>query len=63
MQQGPKHTCSWDAPTTEGSTNPEYESTQQGLTDEQGEYDSEMQAQGNQGEVLVRIKVLLHKSY
>jgi outer membrane biosynthesis protein TonB len=46
-----------------GSTNSEYKSIQQGLTDEQGEYDSEMQAQGNQGEVLVRIKVLLHKSY
>jgi hypothetical protein len=29
----------------------------------QGKEDSGMQAQGNQGEVLTRIKVLLHKSY
>jgi hypothetical protein len=46
-----------------GSTNPEYKSTPQDLTDEKSEEDSGMQAQGNQGEVPARIKVLLHKSY
>jgi hypothetical protein len=46
-----------------GSTNPEYKSTPQDLTDKKGRVDSGMQAQGHQGEVPVRIKVLLHKSY
>jgi hypothetical protein len=42
--------------------NPEYKSTQQDLTDEKGGEDSGMQAQGIQGKVLVRIKVLLQKN-
>jgi hypothetical protein len=46
-----------------GSTNPEYKSTPQDLTDKKGGEDSGMQAQGNQGEVPVRIKILLYKSY
>jgi hypothetical protein len=46
-----------------GLTNPEYESTQQDLTDKIGWNDSGMQTQGNQGEVPARIKVLLHKSH
>jgi hypothetical protein len=44
-------------------TNPEYKSTPQHLTDEKGGEDSGMQAQGNQGEDVARIKVILHKSY
>jgi hypothetical protein len=44
-------------------TNPEYKSTPQDLTDKKGGEDSGMQAQGNQGEVVARIKVLSHKSY
>jgi hypothetical protein len=47
-----RHTCN------RGSTNPEYKSTPQDLTDEKCEYDSGMQAQENQGEVSARIKVL-----
>jgi hypothetical protein len=46
-----------------GSTNSEYKSTPQDLTYKKGGEDSEMQAQGNQGEVPVRFKVLLYKSY
>jgi hypothetical protein len=46
-----------------GSTNTEYKSTPQDLIDKKGGEDSEMQAQGNEGEVPTRIKVLLHKSY
>jgi hypothetical protein len=46
-----------------GLTNPEYKSIPQDLTKEKGGEDSGMQAQGNQGEVPARIKVLLHKSY
>jgi hypothetical protein len=46
-----------------GLTNPEYKSTPQDLTDKKGGEDSGMQAQGNQGEDVSRIKVLLHKSY
>jgi hypothetical protein len=46
-----------------GLTNPEYKSTPQDLTDEKGGEDSGMQAQGNQGEDVARIKILLHKSY
>jgi hypothetical protein len=62
MQQGPKHllmrrTCN------KGLTNPKYKSTPQDLTDKKGGEDSGMQAQGNQGEVPGRIKVLLHISY
>jgi hypothetical protein len=45
-----------------GLTNPKYKSTPQDLTYEKGGEDSEMQSQRNQGEVLARIKVLLHKS-
>jgi hypothetical protein len=56
MQQGLKQTCN------KGLTNPEYKSTPQDLTDEKGGEDSGIQAQRNQGEVLGRIKVLLHKS-
>jgi hypothetical protein len=52
-----RHTCN------KGLTNPEYKSTPQDLTDEKGGEDSGVQAQGNQGEDVVRIKVLLHKSY
>jgi hypothetical protein len=52
-----RHTCN------RGSTNSEYKSTPQDLTDKKGGEDSEMQAQGNQGEVPVRFKVLLYKSY
>jgi hypothetical protein len=46
-----------------GSTNPEYKSIPQDLTDKKGGEDSGMQAQENQGEVPARIKVLLHKIY
>jgi hypothetical protein len=46
-----------------GLTNPEYKSTPQDLTDEKGGEGSGMQAQGNQGEDVAIIKVLLHKSY
>jgi hypothetical protein len=46
-----------------GSTNSEYKSTPQDLTDKKGGEDSGMQAQGNQGEVPARFKVLLHKIY
>jgi hypothetical protein len=52
-----RHTCN------KGLTNPEYKSTPQDLTDEKGGEDSGMQAQGNQGEDVARIKVLSHKSY
>jgi hypothetical protein len=45
-----------------GLTNLEYKSTPQELTDKKGGEDSGMQAQGSQGEVPTRIKVLLHKS-
>jgi hypothetical protein len=41
-----------------GSTHPEYKSTPQDLTDKKDGEDSGMQAQGNQGEVPARIKVL-----
>jgi hypothetical protein len=51
------HTCN------KGLTNHEYKSTPQDLTDKKGGEDSGMQAQGNQGEIPARIKVLLHKSY
>jgi hypothetical protein len=46
-----------------GSTNSEYKSTPQDLTDKKGGEDSGMQAQGNQGDVPARIRVLLHKNY
>jgi hypothetical protein len=46
-----------------GSTNPEYKSTPQDLTDKKSWVDSGIQAQGNQCEVPARIKVLLYKSY
>jgi hypothetical protein len=47
-----------------GLTNSEYKSTQQDLTDEKSErLRNAGSAQGNQGEVVARIKVLLHKSY
>jgi hypothetical protein len=46
-----------------GLTNPEYKSTPQDLTDKKGGDDSGMLAQGVQGEVPARIKVLLQKSY
>jgi hypothetical protein len=46
-----------------GSTNPEYKSTPQDLTDKKGGEDSEMLAQGNQVKVPARFKFLLHKSY
>jgi hypothetical protein len=46
-----------------GSTNPEYKSTPQDLIDKKGGEDSEMQAQGNQGKVPARFKVLFYKSY
>jgi hypothetical protein len=52
-----RHTCN------KGLTNPEYKSTPQDLTDEKGGEDLGMQAQGNQGEDVAIIKVLLHKSY
>jgi hypothetical protein len=45
-----------------GLINPEYKSTPPHLTDEKGGEDSCMQAQGNQGEDIARIKILLHKS-
>jgi hypothetical protein len=45
-----------------GLTNPKYKSTRQDLTDEKGGEDLGMQTQGNQGEYVARIKVLLHKS-
>jgi hypothetical protein len=45
-----------------GLTNPEYKSTPQDLTGEKGGEDSGMQAQGNQGEVVARIKFLLNKA-
>jgi hypothetical protein len=46
-----------------GLTNPKYKSTPQDLTNKKGGEDSGMQAQGNQGEDVARIKVLLYKSY
>jgi hypothetical protein len=52
-----RRTCNKDL------TNPEYKSTPQDLTDENSGEDSGIQVQGNQGEDVARIKVLLHKSY
>jgi hypothetical protein len=52
-----RHTCN------KGLTNPEYKGIPQDLTDEKGGEDLGMQAQGNQGEDVARIKVLLYKSY
>jgi hypothetical protein len=51
-----RHTCN------RGSTNPEYKSTPQDLTDKKGGEESEMQAQGKQDEVPARFKFFCIKA-
>ena len=61
MQHGPKQTC-YEAHLQQGSTNPEYKSTQQDLT-EIKLIELRNAGSGLQGMVLTIIKVLLRKSF